>query len=269
MILTQKDEISCDAVIQIAESAGQKILEVYHHPKVYSKDGGSPVTNADLMSHQLICDALSTLTPDIPIVSEEGVFEKYPSQMKLFWLVDPLDGTKEFINRNDEFTVNIALIRNGAPVLGVVHIPALMTTYYASDLSGAFKRTSTGFETRLDCSLNAKDSKTQITVIGSRSHGSDRFQEFIDQLKTTYNDVHVKVAGSSLKFCLVAEGGADIYPRFGPTMEWDTAAAHAVLKYSHGTVWSLESKDVLTYGKSDLRNPAFIAGWESLLCKII
>lgn len=243
-------------IIDLAEKAGDKILEFYNDDIEVSKKGDdSPLTKADLAAHHVIVDGLKSLTPDIPIISEESGVPDYEvrKQWTTFWMVDPLDGTKEFIKRNGEFTVNIALIDEGVPVLGVVYVPAQKVTYYGEKESGTYKRDAEGIDTKLETPEFNVPGNASIVV--SRSHGDDSTKKKLAAVGITVtNEVP---SGSSLKFCLVAEGKADMYPRLGPTMEWDTAAADAVYRYSAKTG---EKYSPLTYNKENLLNPFFIIG---------
>ena len=246
----------------IAERAGKEILAYYvegGEVEVRRKADASPVTDADQAAEDFILAALQTLTPDIPAVSEEASEAGHVPDISggRFWLVDPLDGTKEFISRNGEFTVNIALIENGRPVAGVVHAPALAMTW-----SGAGDGTGSGTATFSETdhppmAIAARAIPADgATVIASRRHGSG------SELDTFLSGFTIKdhiTAGSSLKFCLVAAGKADLYPRFGRTMEWDTAAGHAVLAAAGGSVSRADDGSPLTYGKARFENPYFIA----------
>jgi 3'(2'), 5'-bisphosphate nucleotidase len=247
-----------EKLIDISQEAGDAILEYYSDDiKVEHKDDDSPLTKADLAAHQIIKDALSSLTPDIPLISEEGGIAGYRVRKEWFkfWLVDPLDGTKEFIKKNGEFTVNIALIEDEAPVLGVVHIPAQKITYTGQKDNGSYK-IENGKPPRQIYS-SKPDTGKPLTVVSSRSHGSDELEEQLAKKGVT---IGRKVpAGSSLKFCLVAEGSADIYPRMGPTMEWDTAAGDAVYRYSGKDKPRVSP---LRYNKPGLKNDGFIIGLE-------
>ena len=215
------------AIIDIAEQAGQAILAVYQQDNaafnITGKADDSPLTAADLAAHQLIVKALTALTPELPILSEEAADISWDirQQWQRYWLVDPLDGTKEFIKRNGEFTVNIALIDNGEPVLGVIHAPVLNKTYSAVLGLGAFVADTTG--ERQIHAVAAKPGET-VRLVGSKSHYQPEVESYLAQFPQ-----HELIAvGSSLKFCMVAEGTAHIYPRFGPTMLWDTGAGHAI-----------------------------------------
>lgn len=245
-----------DEIVDIARQAGDAILEFYSEEiTVEVKSDDSPLTKADLAAHHVIVDALRDLTPDIPIISEEGGIAGYEerSGWERFWLVDPLDGTKEFIKKNGEFTVNIALIESAVPVLGVVHIPASDQTYTGEAGKGSFLVNGNGVPQRIDSA--AADKNQPLTVITSRSHGSDDLEERLSELGVKIGETIP--AGSSLKFCYVAEGKADIYPRFGPTMEWDTAAGDAVYRYSG---IGAPRSSPLRYNKKSLKNDSFIIG---------
>lgn len=245
-----------DELIDISIKAGNAILSYYDDEiKVERKEDDSPLTKADLAAHNIIVDSLRELTPDIPVISEEGGIPDYEERNEWYsyWLVDPLDGTKEFIKKNGEFTVNIALIENNEPVIGVVHIPAKKITYIGQKSVGSFKVDQEGSKTHIFSSQPKKNEA--VTIVSSRSHGSSDTEKRLE-------DMGIKVgksvaAGSSLKFCLVAEGVADIYPRFGPTMEWDTAAGDAVFRYS-GKEKARHSP--LTYNKKSMKNGEFVIG---------
>lgn len=240
-------------LVPIARAAGAAILDVYATDfGVRSKGDASPVTAADERAEAIILERLAKLTPDIPIVSEEAASRgSIPATGQAFWLVDPLDGTKEFVNRNGEFTVNIALIERGTPVLGLVLAPALDCLYGGASGDGAFAWDSLG-RRAIAC---ARAREGGLTVVSSRSHGDTEALERFLAGRPVASSVSV---GSSLKFCLVAKGEADLYPRFGRTMEWDTAAGHAVLLAAGGEVTDLAGAR-LTYGKPGYENPAFIA----------
>ena len=243
-------------IVRIAHGAGEKILEIYDTADfgVDMKADNSPLTLADLASHHYIVDALLALTPDIPILSEEskGVAYRDRAKWTTFWLVDPLDGTKEFIKRNGEFTVNIALIEDGVPILGVVHVPYLGVTYSAAKGAGAFR---TEGEERTP--LKALDTLgSPMQVVASRSHAGAETTAFLESLGEKH-PLEVVSKGSALKLCLVAEGAADLYPRLGPTMEWDTAAAQAVVEQAGAQVTTLTGQP-LRYNKENLLNPFFV-----------
>jgi 3'(2'), 5'-bisphosphate nucleotidase len=233
--------------------AGEVIMSIYATDfSVRSKNNSSPVTEADEKAEELILSDLMSLTPDVPIVSEEAAAAgKIPGTKHIFWLVDPLDGTKEFINRNNEFTVNIALIENGQPILGAVYAPALDRLYAGVVGEGAFLE-----ENGIRRPITVRKPPVEgLTIVASRSHGDAATLE--DFLKG-YKIANLQSAGSSLKLCLVACGQADLYPRLGRTMEWDIAAGHAVLAAAGGSLIELNGKP-LHYGKIDFANPYFVA----------
>jgi len=245
-----------EKIIETAREAGEAILEFYSEDiEVVDKEDDSPLTKADLAAHHIIVDALAEIDPDTPVISEESGVPGYEERKNWnkFWIVDPLDGTKEFIKKNGEFTVNIALIDEGEPVLGVVYIPAKDVLYYAEKGKGSYKVEDRNKPQRI--LSEAADLSKPLTVIQSRSHGSDSLKDDLKKKGITMKD-SVK-AGSSLKFCLVAEGKADIYPRMGPTMEWDVAAGDCVYRNSaeEGQHYS-----PLTYNKKDLLNSGFLIG---------
>ncbi|HUW00469.1 MAG TPA: 3'(2'),5'-bisphosphate nucleotidase CysQ [Gallionella sp.] len=242
-------------VVAIAHRAGAAIMEVYRSGETgeTSKADDSPLTLADLAAHRIIVEALTRLTPDTPILSEEAADIAYPvrSQWTRYWLVDPLDGTREFIKRNGEFTVNIALIENGEPVMGVVYAPVPDVCYYGAPGAGAFVRR--GNAATQPITVKPLAAGETIRVVASRSHSDARTEALLKQL----GDYQCISMGSSLKLCLVAEGTAHFYPRLGPTMEWDTAAAHAVVNAAGGIVCNMAGNE-LHYNKVDLHNPEFL-----------
>tara|TARA_R110002124_G_scaffold205710_3_gene372249 strand:- start:8885 stop:9631 length:747 start_codon:yes stop_codon:yes gene_type:complete len=246
-----------DKIITIAREAGNKILEYYEDEIVVeAKSDDSPLTKADLAAHHYIVDELKKIDPTTPIISEESGVPDYSirKQWDKYWLVDPLDGTKEFIKKNGEFTVNIALIEDGTPVLGIVYAPAMEVLYYAEKGSGSFKKIK---EEEAEQIFSKKADKAQpISIIESRSHGSLALEEFLEKEGIKVKE-RVK-SGSSLKICLVADGTADLYPRMGPTMEWDVAAGDAVYRYS-----AKEGihESGIKYNKENLLNPSFVIGW--------
>jgi 3'(2'), 5'-bisphosphate nucleotidase len=243
------------AVTDIARRAGQEILEVYGGAEILTtaKADASPLTVADLRAHRLIEDALQALTPQIPVLSEEAADTPYAerSRWPRYWLVDPLDGTKEFISRNGQFTVNIALIEGHDPVLGVVHVPVRDTSYQGIPGEGAW--VAAGAQAREAIRVSAR-SASPVRVVGSRSHRGDSLDAFLARL----GPHELVPVGSSLKFCMVAEGAADVYPRLGPTSEWDTAAAQAVVQGAGGTVRTLEGAPLRYNARAELLNPFFV-----------
>lgn len=240
-------------VLAIADAASQKVLAIYRTDfEVEYKSDQSPLTAADLASNQIISDGLRSLDADIPILSEESLAADWQERKhwQRFWLVDPIDGTKEFTQRTDEFTVNIALIEGGEPVLGVVTAPALHEAFWGVIGEGAWKRDRSGHSTRIQVVVPPPSPR----VLASKNHLNDDTRAFIDQFGP-----HTLVqAGSSLKFCRIAEGAADLYPRLGPTCEWDTGAGHGVLAAAGGKVETLDGKPV-QYGKENVLNPHFVA----------
>ncbi|WP_270180249.1 3'(2'),5'-bisphosphate nucleotidase CysQ [Alkalihalobacillus sp. CinArs1] len=269
-------------VIHTSVNAGKAIMKVYGSSdfQIEKKSDASPLTVADKLSHDTIVKGLNALIVDYPILSEEGSHLGYDERQKWerFWLVDPLDGTKEFIKRNGEFTVNIALIHKGKPVFGVVYVPVSDTVYVGDGDRGSYKieKVSEGSYSSYKSLIESESGhrlplhvrkEGTITAVASRSHPSPETKEFLDGLKEQYGKVAVASAGSSLKLCLVAEGAADVYPRFAPTMEWDTAAGHAVVQGAGGkVVHSTNSTGDrhLEYNKKDLTNPWFIVWRQGL-----
>lgn len=245
-------------LLMIARAAGSAILAVYQEGplQVVHKADCNPVTTADLAAHRVLEAGLRYLLPDCPVVSEEDpASHLYRQQHGRFWLIDPLDGTKEFIARNGEFTVNIALVENGRSVLGVVYAPALEALYWGGAGVGAFRcvRGQT-----VSLRVATPSAQSACRVVASKSHLNAPTQSLIAALGDALGAVSLVQAGSSLKFCRIAEGAADIYPRLAPTCEWDTAAAQAVLEGAGGSVLDLQRRP-LHYGKSELLNPSFIA----------
>jgi 3'(2'), 5'-bisphosphate nucleotidase len=247
-------DINIQNIILIAKQAGKEILKVYSKDfSVEYKDDNSPLTEADKKSNEIINRGLSKLYPKIPVLSEENREIDYDERKnwEYFWLVDPLDGTKEFIKKNGEFTINIALIHKNKPVLGIVYIPVKDIIYYA-DENGSFKQEKTKGLIKLQ---PKEKNHEKLVVVASRSHFNKETKDFIESLGKEYELIN---AGSSLKLCLVAEGKADIYPRLGSTMEWDTAAAHAVVNGAGKKVFVYNKYEELIYNKEDLLNPWFI-----------
>lgn len=256
-----------EPVLAISRAAGAEILAVYHADfTVETKDDRSPLTAADRASHELIARELTRLAPGIPVWSEESATVPFAERRAWprFWLVDPLDGTREFIKRNGEFTVNIALVDGHAPVLGVVHVPALDRDYYGSPGIGAWRRDAGGNARPISV---CRPAHHPVRVVGSRSHRGSSLDAFLARLGP-----HELVGmGSSLKFCLVAEGAADVYPRLGPTSEWDTAAAQAVVEAAGGRVVDRAGNALSYNARDDVLNPDFLVfgdadrDWAALL----
>ena len=242
-----------EPLIVLAEKAGERIMEVYQRDfAVETKTDASPLTEADRAAHEQILLRLRELTPTLPVLSEEGGLPDYEHrrQWPLYWLVDPLDGTKEFVKKNGEFTVNVALIKDDQPVLGIVHAPVLKTTYIGNQGDGAWRI--------IDGARTALRTRTlpngPLTLVVSRSHRG----EGIDRLLERLPPHETRSVGSSLKFCLVAEGQADLYPRFGPTSEWDTAAAQCVVEAAGGRVTQVDLRALTYNAKASLLNPDFL-----------
>ena len=267
--------------IQAAIAAGNAINEVYHSEDfgVEYKSDKSPLTIADQKSHEIIMNVLTEF--EFPILSEEGKDTPYTQRKdwERFWVVDPLDGTKEFIKRNGEFTVNIALVEHGRPVLGTIFVPDRNTLYFAGRNLGAYKLQDGPFNEMARAQADPKEEtldlldqiieqsaklpvidpqRASLTIVGSRSHKTAEVEAFVEEKRKAFGNVEFISAGSSLKICLVAEGKADVYPRFGPTMEWDTAAGQAIAEYSGASVNQYDTSEPLIYNKEDLHNPWFI-----------
>ena len=247
-----------EGVIEAVDRAGDEILGIYADPERFNtehKADDSPLTAADLAANRVLVEALRALTPNIPILSEESAQAPWSERQhwSACWVVDPLDGTKEFLKRNDEFTVNVGLVVDHAPVLGVVYAPALKRWYFAAKGVGAFMKV--GEEAPMPIQVATKPSDQPWRVVGSRSHQSPEMAGFLAELGQT----EMVAMGSSLKLCLVASGEADLYPRLGPTSEWDTCAAHAVVNVAGGQVLSLETGQPLAYNaRESILNPHFI-----------
>ena len=246
-------EFLCNKALDIALEAGIKILEIYNDDyTIEHKEDKTPLTTADLAAHNIIFDQLSKLTPDIPVLSEES--DKIPFSTRQswtrYWLVDPLDGTREFIKHNGEFTVNIALIDNHKSILGVIYAPVLQFSYFAYINAGAYKTDKTGIRQSIKARTLPTD---KMTVAGSRSHATKKLQSYIDKL----GDINLISMGSSLKSCLVAEGSIDLYPRLGLTSEWDTAAAQCIVEEAGGFMTQTDMQPLRYNTKDSLLNPEF------------
>lgn len=252
--------------ITAAIKAGEKIMPVYNSNdfEVELKKDKSPLTRADKLSHAIISDILGK--EDLPILSEEGREIGYPERKKWkrFWLIDPIDGTKEFINRNGEFTVNIALIENEKAIAGIIYAPVLQELYVGVMEMGAYKIYTNNPQINFSqikeqgVKLPATNNKNDYVIVASRSFLNNETKQFISELKKEHPNATTLSRGSSLKICMVAEGKAKIYPRFGPTMEWDTAAGHAIAKAAGKNIYFTEGDDELCYNKENLLNPYFI-----------
>ncbi|WP_186579982.1 3'(2'),5'-bisphosphate nucleotidase CysQ [Aquibacillus kalidii] len=263
------NEFSFTDLLQISLKAGREILDVYEKDfGVQTKSDDSPLTEADQRSHNVIMAELTNIYPEIPVLSEEGTTITYEERKNwdMFWLVDPLDGTKEFVKRNGEFTVNIALIKENYPVLGIIYAPVTDTAYFAKEGHGSFKVEKaselklTNDQVILENSdkLPLYNDASTINVVASRSHMSDETKAFVEDLQKQHDHVNVVSAGSSLKFCLVAEGKADYYPRYAPTMEWDTGAGQAIIEGAGGKVTRYSDNTRFRYNKENLRNDWFL-----------
>ena len=256
--------------VKASIEAGIAILDIYNDPKsdfnIEKKEDNSPLTIADKVSNKIIIDYLKPL--NYPILSEEEKNIDYSIRkgFDTLWIIDPLDGTKEFIKKNGEFTVNIALVEKGIPVVGVIYVPVKNILYFSAKNIGSYKIEN--FEIKdfsnLEKLINQsdklpKDNKDNIyRIVASRSHCNEETLEFINKLKIEHGDVELTNSGSSLKICLVAEGSANIYPRFAPTMEWDTAAGHAIALYANKNIYNIDNKTQIVYNKENLLNPWFI-----------
>jgi 3'(2'), 5'-bisphosphate nucleotidase len=248
------DDALLEGLIKLMWEASDAILGVYHSGELDTKIKGdkSPVTQADLAAHHVLVKGLSQLTPNILVVSEEDPSSlQIPKSHQHYWLIDPLDGTKEFINRNDEFTCNLALIDSHQTIYGFVSVPVLDLLYHGGSNHGAYRVNRAGSETQIQCHRQS----TPTRVIASKSHFNPETTAFIEAIETS---VELIQTGSSLKFLRIAEGLADIYPRLAPTCEWDTAAAQAILEGAGGSVKQTDGSPLI-YGKSEILNPHFIA----------
>lgn len=257
--------------VSIAKLAGEKILEFYKSKLELSitlKKDSTPVTKADLTAHMLIAKHLNQLTSDIPILSEEAANIPFKERKKwdIYWLIDPLDGTKEFINQTDEFTVNIALIKGGKAILGVIYAPVFKECYFAAEHQGAYKQNKNEAPKRIH---TRKVDSTHLKAMVSRRHNVDKAIKFLELIPN-----HVKIAkGSSLKSCLVAEGLADVYPCFGKTSEWDMGAAQCVVEEAGGIMFDLDANPILFNQKESLLNPPLLVvgdkdyNWKQLISK--
>ncbi len=256
------------SAIKASVKAGEEIMKVYGSDDFGTsiKADNSPLTQADKNAHAVISEILNTT--NLPVLSEEGKNIPYEERKDwdLFWLVDPLDGTKEFIKRNGDFTVNIALIENGIPLASVIFIPVTGILYFAEQTTGAYKMEYSqwmgldieNLDFLIDISEKLPLTKTDVyTVVGSRSHMNEETETYFNKLKKEHGKIEIISRGSSLKLCMVAEGEADIYPRFGPTTEWDTAAGHAIVTAAGGSVTQPDGSPML-YNKENLLNPYFI-----------
>ena len=249
------DQKLSNFVNQIAVDAGKEILKIYNKPFTSKmKKDKSPVTKADLVANDLICKRLQSINPKIQIISEEGK-KKFSEKTNIFWLVDPLDGTKEFIKKNGEFTVNIALIKNCRPIYGVIYLPVKKEIYFTQNKSAYFSIIDhkNSYKSKKKIKVKKRTGINNRVLLLSRSYSRN-----IELSKKHFKTDKAIFSGSSIKFCLIASGKGNIYPRLGTTMEWDTAAGHAILNAAGGSVTTLDRK-VLKYGKKGFKNPSFIA----------
>lgn len=250
-----------EPIVALARQAGDAILEVYASDfDVQSKDDESPLTQADLASHRRIVSGLAELTPDLPVISEESGLPPFEERSKwpTYWLIDPLDGTREFVNRNGEFTVNIALIAGGSAVWGIVGVPVQARIFIGNVERGqAWLRE--GGELRNIHGRKMSAQQPEVVVVASRSHGGERLEAYLDELAGHFPALRRQPVGSSLKLCALACGEADCYPRLGPTSEWDIAAAHAVLRAAGGEVYTFEREALAYNSKESMLNPEFVA----------
>ena len=252
-------ETQIENIVRLAKRAGEEIIKIYQSQfEVTIKSDSSPLTEADLLSNKILTEGLKKYFPDIPILAEESRLIPYAERKEwdYFWLVDPLDGTKEFIKKNGEFTINIALVDKMEPFFGIIYSPVKETAWFNIPKRGIFKKGSDGITHKIIPDIQREPG--QVILIGSRSHGREELQAFTDSMKDKYDKVDLISAGSALKFCLLVEGQADIYPRFTPTMEWDTAAGHALIRESGKEIYIMDSGEILTYNKENLKNPFFI-----------
>lgn len=252
-------ELKINNIVQISIEAGLEIMKIYNRDFVIeTKADASPLTEADKAANTVIINALEKLYPEIPVISEENKLKSFDerSHWDWCWLVDPLDGTKEFIKKNGEFTVNIALVNSNKVVAGVVYVPAQNKVFYAVEGQGAFLIDNSSEPQKL--TLRPLAENGILKVVGSRSHNSQEVDDYVNELRTQYDNIEFVAAGSSLKFCLVAEGKADVYPRLAPTMEWDTGAGHIVAKEAGAEVLNSRTNEELEYNKENLLNPHFI-----------
>ncbi len=264
--------IDVEALLKLVEQAGNAIMEIYSQDfEVQTKVDDSPLTQADLAAHRILESGLQKLTPDLPVFSEEGVAPDFAVRRKWerYWLIDPLDGTKEFVSRNGEFTVNVALIDGNRSVLGLVGVPARNMLFWGDVTTRQAWCRHEGVTTAIRA--RRYRASEPLVVVASRSHGGERLEQYLAAVATTYGPVDRTPVGSSLKLCILAEGKADLYPRLGLTSEWDIAAAHAVLVSAGGDLWAADGTPLLYNAKESVLNPEFIAvgdsefGWQAKL----
>jgi 3'(2'), 5'-bisphosphate nucleotidase len=254
-------QIDHGALLDIVARAGDAIVEVYGTDfDVENKSDQSPLTQADLAAHEIIAEALARLTPEIPLISEESEPPGFATRSgwDRYWLVDPLDGTKEFVNRNGEFTVNIALIEAHEPIFGIVGVPVQGRIFLGDLEAGIAQLHADGASSPIATDARSQGDES-LNVVASRSHGGERLETYLDALSRTFPDLTRTPVGSSLKLCTLAEGKADFYPRLGPTSEWDIGAAHAVLRAAGGEVYTFDGKPLAYNTKESFLNPDFFA----------
>ena len=257
----------CEIFRSLALTSGEVIMDVYNSSEleVLLKSDDSPVTIADKKADEVISQGLKKFFPKVPIVSEEQV-KSHDLSASVFFIVDPLDGTKEFIKRRGDFTVNIALVANGEPIRGIVYAPARQRLFYTDENGAAVEEMAYFSVSKMGLIKKIKtafSNNKALKVVASKSHRDKKTEEYVSK----YRCKELISAGSSLKFCLIASGEADLYPRFGPTMEWDTAAGHAVLSAAGGSVLQAKDKQPLKYGKPHYRNPFFIASSKNVILR--
>jgi len=256
MVSITSDYTLIEKLIRISKNAGDAIMDVYETEFDFDiKSNQSPVTKADLLSNKIICSSLKKITPDIPVLSEESLEIKYHERLKWkkYWLIDPLDGTKEFIKKNGDFTTNIALISENRPILGVIHVPVNNETFWGSKDIGAYHLIGDSVSNKKKISVS-KQKKDNLRIVTSKSHPSGELQALLDKIEK-FEIVRV---GSSLKFCLIAKGEADCYPRLGPTCEWDTAAGEIIAESAGAIVVDLENNQIKYNNEDSFLNPNFI-----------
>ncbi len=264
--------IDVETLLTLVEQAGEAIMEVYSQDfEVQTKEDDSPLTQADLAAHHILESGLQKLTPELPVFSEEGKAPDFAerSQWARYWLIDPLDGTKEFVSRNGEFTVNVALIDGHRAVLGFVGVPAQNILFWGDVSTGRAWRRQSGATSAIHTRRYQPADK--LVVVASRNHGGERLEQYLDAVATRFGPVDRTPVGSSLKLCILAEGKADLYPRLGLTSEWDIAAAHAVLAAAGGDLWAADGSPMRYNTKESVLNPEFVAvgdagfGWRDKL----
>jgi len=251
------DQEHIKKLIKISKNAGDAIMDIYESEfDVNFKSDQSPLTKADILSNKIICQSLKKITPDVPILSEESSSIPYRERSKWnqYWLIDPLDGTKEFIKKNGEFTTNIALIYKNRPIFGMIHIPASNEIFWGSKEMGSYHINGSSLSNKKKISVSQK-TNDNLRIVSSRSHPSGDLKRLLDKLE----NFELVSIGSSLKFCLIAKGEADCYPRFGPTSEWDSAAGEAILEAAGGSVVKLNGETLKYNLKKDFINPSFFA----------